>query len=315
MAENPLKVLVTPRSLSRAGHPALERLRGAGMDILMPWPGRQPETSELEKVLPDCDAYLAGVERISGDLLSRCPRLRVISRNGVGLDNVDMEAARASGIIVRGTPGANSQGVAELALTLMLSGLRSIAFSSSVLKSGGWERRIGAEVAGKTLGIVGCGQIGRRLASMAAGLDMKILAYDAYPTDQLRKSEIIELVSLDLLLETSDVISLHCPPGDSPLIDAGVLGRLKTGVCLVNTARAGLVDHDALAAGIGEGTVGHYATDVYEHEPPEMLSFFESESVTLTPHIGGFTKESVARATVAAVENIMQVMGDEADRG
>ncbi|WP_422480096.1 phosphoglycerate dehydrogenase [Pleomorphochaeta sp. DL1XJH-081] len=303
------KVLVTPRSLSRDGHPGLQLLVDEGFEVLMPWPGKQPNEGQLLEVLPACVAYLAGVEPIGERVLAACPELKVISRNGVGMDNVDLAAAERLGIKVVGTPGANSQGVAELALALLFDGMRAVSYSDLHMKEGQWSRRKGFEVTGKTLGIIGCGNIGQRLARMAIGVGMRVLAYDVYKDANMEKTPGFSYTELNHVLSGSDMISLHCPPGKKPLLDAQALSTMRKGVVIVNTARDALVDHAAMLEALESGQVTTYATDVYDKEPPELDALLKHEKVVMTPHIGGFTEESVERATIAAVQNILQAIG------
>jgi len=260
----------------------------------------------LLEVLPSCVGYLAGVEPITEKVLQAAGRLGIISRNGVGIDNIDLQAAGRLGITVKGTPGANSRGVAELALALMLAGLRSVVWSNALLKEGRWSRRIGSEVEGRTLGIVGCGDIGQRLARMATGIGMKVVGYDPFPNKTLEGMEGFSFVDLDTVFVRSNVISLHCPPTGKPLIDSRSVGLMQKGVVVVNTARDALVDHRAMLDALEQGIVSTYATDVFDAEPPVLDPLLTHGHVVLTPHVGGFTHESVNRATVAAVENIVR---------
>ena len=302
------KILITPRSLSKNGHPALDDLRDAGYEVVYGTPGKQPSEEELMAILPECCGYLAGVEPVSGNVLRKCEKLKVISRNGVGIDNVDLTAAEEMGISVEKAAGTNSRGVAELAITLLLAGIRSVPYSTKHLKSGGWERRKGFEVEGKTLGIIGCGQIGKYTAKMALGLDMKVMAYDLYPDAGFKPSSEFSYASIEEIFAQADVISLHCPPGDKPLIDTDTLGSMKDGVYLINTARAGLVDEAAVVAALDSGKLFGMATDVFPKEPPELSALIAHDKVITTPHIGGFTTESVDRATQTAVDNILKVL-------
>jgi len=305
MSTHELNVLITPRSLSKGGHPALKALEDAGFTLKMPWPGLQPNEAQLLEVLPSCVGYLAGVEPITKKILEASKNLRIISRNGVGLDNVDLKVAERLGIAVTGTPGANSQGVAELALTLMLQGIRLVSWHDRTLRSGQWSRQIGTEVKGKTLGIIGCGNIGLRLAKIALGIGMRVIGYDLYQDPQVQGLQGFSYVDLNQIFSDSDVISLHCPPGEKPLLDAKSLETLRGNVVVVNTARDALVDHQAMLEALEENRVRAYATDVFEKEPPQLDSLLQHERVIMTPHLGGYTKESVERATVAAVEQII----------
>ncbi len=304
------KILVTPRSLSKKGHPFLGELEKAGYEVLTPFPGKQPSQEELMNALPGCIGYLAGVEKVSPDVLRRCAGLKVISRNGVGIDNVDRKAAEEMGISLQVARGANSRGVAELAVALMLSLLRFIPQTSISIKNGGWEREKGMEAEGKTLGILGTGQIGQYVAKMAAGLDMNILGYDIYPDKTLsERIPSFHYAELEEVLSKSDIITLHCPAGEKPLIDEDVIGKMKKGCYLVNTARAQLVDQNALLKALENSRVSGYAVDAFESEPPELTPLLMHPKVILTSHIGGFTTESVDRATESAVRNILDVLG------
>jgi D-3-phosphoglycerate dehydrogenase len=311
MLEKKYKVLVTPRSISREGHAELERLKDAGYDVLMPWPGEQPNEEQLLQKLPLCVGYLAGVERISAEVLRSAPDLKVISRNGVGLDNIDLKTAEELGITVTSTPGANSQGVAELALSLILDGLRSVSWSSTRMDGGKWERKKGRELAGLTLGVIGCGNIGKRLAKMAIGLGMNVVGYDVYHDQDLEQIQHFRYVTLSSIFSLSDILSLHCPPEKTPLINEENISLCRDGVILVNTARDGLIDHVAVLNALNTGKVSCYATDVYQTEPPELDDLLRHDRVIKTPHIGGFTKESIERATTMAVDNILEVLCDK----
>ena len=302
------KIAVTPRSLSRDGHPALEGLRRAGYEVIFPAPGRQPTEAELGKFLPQCVGLLAGVEPITAEVLSRCPDLKVISRNGVGIDNIDLRAAAQQGIVVEKAEGANSRGVAELAVALMLSGLRQVSWSDKRLKEGNWSRQKGIEVQGRQMGVVGCGQIGRKVVEIALGLGMRARAYDLYPNPSFQPPGDFRYAGLDELVRESDVISLHCPPEAKPVLDAAAVSSMKDGVFIVNTARASLVDEAAILNGLEAGKIRGYATDVFPSEPPEMTPLLLHERVIVTPHAGGFTEESVRRAAEMAVDNLLKVL-------
>jgi D-3-phosphoglycerate dehydrogenase len=286
----------------------LDALRRAGYEVVFPAPGKQPTISEQKEFLPQCIGYLAGVEPIKADLLRLCPDLKVISRNGIGVDNIDLKAAEEMGIAIATAPGANSRGVAELAITMMLSGLRYVPWSDKQMKKGDWARRKGIEVQGKVLGLVGCGHIGKLVAEIALGLGMSVRAYDPYPDASFKLDDRFSFAELDEVLRESDVISFHCPPGAKPIIDEISIGSMKAGVYLVNTARASLIDEEAVLAAMESGKIRGVATDVYDREPPELTPFLLHESVITMPHAGGFTEESMQRATRDAVNNLLEVL-------
>jgi len=298
-------ILITPRSLTRERHPAFDLIEQAGHTIVTSTPGVQPGEEELLSLVPDIEGYLAGVEKISGKVLKAASKLKVIGRNGVGVDNIDLDTAQSLGIKICPTPGANAQGVAELAVGLLFALVRSIPFSDGRMKSGEWVRRKGTEVAEKTLAVIGCGNIGKRVAAAAGGLGMRVAGYDMYPDKEFSVPG-FGWTSLEEALSTGDFITLHCPAGERPLIDAAALKTMKQGAYLINTARAALVDEQALLEALNNEKISGYATDVFDPEPPGDFTLAGHERVIATPHIGGFTKESVDRATRDAVEQILQ---------
>ena len=304
------KILVTPRSLTRDGHRALDRFTEAGYEVITATPGRQPTEEELLELLPGCVGMLAGVERISARVLKAATGLKVIGRNGVGTDNIDLGAAETLGITICPAVGANSRGVAELAISLMLALVRSVPFSDAAMKGGQWRRRKGIELEGRALGLIGCGQIGKHVARMALGLGMTVAAYDPFRDEAFRPGEAFAHAGFDEVLGCSDVISLHCPaPADGkPLIDAEALARMKRGVYLVNTARAALLDDRAVLAALDDGRLAGLATDVFREEPPGEGPLVRHERVIATPHVGGYTAESVDRAVALAVEMMLECL-------
>ncbi|MCX7431917.1 MAG: hypothetical protein NTY17_13105, partial [Planctomycetia bacterium] len=290
-------------------------------------------------LLPGCVGWLAGVEPITDDVLSAASDLRVISRNGTGVDAIDLESARRRGIEIRRADGANARGVAELAIGMILALARSLPFSDAAIKAGGWSRRKGFELEGKTLGVVGYGKIGRIVAALARGLGMQVVGHDPFaeklhPTSDLpiggqpasdpplvrqavsdlpiggQPASDPPLVKLDEVFALSHVITLHCPPpaDGRPLVDARRLGLAKPGVVIINTARHELVDMPALVAAIERGHVAGAALDVFDAEPPIERSHLASDRILATPHIGGFTDESVDRAVDVAVDNLLAVL-------
>lgn len=301
------RIAVTPRSLSAAGHPALSLLTSRGYEIVYPSPGKTPSEEDLLRTVPGCIGWLAGVEPISPAVLEAAKGLRVISRNGTGVDNIDLAVAGEHGIKVERAIGANARGVAELAITLMLSAFRSVPWSDANLRRGDWQRRIGIEAQGRTLAVIGCGAIGREVADLALGLGMWVIGYDPFPSNSFARPG-FRFGSLEEALSSADAISLHCPPGETPILDEAMLARLKRGVVVVNTARAELIDDAAMLAALESGQVGGLATDVFRSEPPEPSALLAHPRVIQTPHAGGFTEESVERATRVAVENLLRVL-------
>lgn len=304
------RVLITPRSLTASGGAGLESLRETGFELVFGPAGEMPSAEQLARLLPGCAGWLAGVEPITAAVLEHAEGLRVISRNGTGVDNIDLEAAAGRGIEVRRVPGANAEGVAELALMLAMWALRGLGPATRSLREGGWERPLGRELAGARLGVVGCGAVGRRLVDLALAFGGEVLATDLRRPDDLPHSPSFEYLS-DLLelLGKSDAVSLHVPALASgrPVIGAAELARFREGAVLVNTARASLVDEEAVLAALG-GRLGAYATDVFATEPPGDSPLTRHPLMVATPHVGGYTAESVARATDGAVRNLLEVL-------
>jgi D-3-phosphoglycerate dehydrogenase / 2-oxoglutarate reductase len=308
----PSGILVTPRSLTETGLdnvPELKPLRASGYQLVAAPAGRVPTEEELLELVSGCVGWLAGVERIGARVLEVAKDLRVISRNGAGTDAIDLEAAERAGVRVERAAGANAQGVAELALALALSALRNVPWSAAALRSGGWRRWQGRELQDCTVGVVGLGAIGRRLAGLFDSLGSRVIAYD--PFAPAERNARISLVDLPELLASSDVVSLHAPPpaDGRSLLDAARMAAIARGAVLVNTARSALVDDEAVLAALEDGTLAAYAVDAFDSEPPELTPLLQHERVLATPHIGGYTTGSVRRATTIAVENLLAVLG------
>ena len=302
------KILVTPRSLTKGGDPALDLLTGEGFELVFSTPGSMPQKDELIRLLPGCVGYLAGVEPISAAVLETAADLKVISRNGTGINTIDLQAAQRLNIEIMRAEGANARGVAELTLGMILGLIRSIPFSDARMKREMWERRKGLELQERTLGLIGCGKIGQLVSQLALAFGMDVLAYDAFPDQQFTPGSNFRFAALEEVLANSDIISFHCPEqvDGRPILDRDRLSRLKSGVFVVNTARASLIDEAGILDGLIEGRIAGLALDVYDREPPDTGPLLTHDRVIATPHIGGYTAESVSRATMAAVENLLK---------
>ncbi|PST17354.1 oxidoreductase [Mesorhizobium plurifarium] len=306
------RILVTPRSLTAEPHPDVERLRDSGFDIVYSRAGATPTEDELVELVPGCVGWLAGVEPVTPRVVEAAENLKAISRNGVGVDNLPVDMLAKRGVRIMVAEGANALGVAELTLGLVFSALRSIPLADSGIKAGNWPRIRGMEIRGRTVGIIGCGAIGREVARMVVALGAKVIAYDPVRPNLDLPSACFEYAEIDEIVGEAEILSLHCPlPKDgSALLDHKRLGSTRPGLVLVNTARARLVDEDALIEALDEGRVGCYATDVFEPEPPVSLRLAGHGRVIATSHIGGFTAESVDRATRIAADNLLSALKD-----
>lgn len=306
------KILITPRSLTKGGDPALNILSEAGYELVFSTPGVQPSEAELTELLSDCVGYLAGVEPVTEKTLTAASQLKAISRNGTGIDNIDLDCANRLNIKVFNAHGANARGVAELTITLLLNGLRHVIFSHNAMQQNLWERKKGSEFENRTLGVIGFGQIGRMVAQMANGLGISVAAYDINISNPSEFSDKLKLMEFEDVLKVSDFLSFHCPPSDHPILNAETIKLVKPGVYLINTARAGLLDEAVVLDSLQQGTIAGLATDVFETEPPQWSPLLAHPAVITTPHIGGFTQESVSKATGLAVKNLLNFFDLEA---
>ena len=251
---------------------------------------------DLKAVLPNADVLIVrSATKVTPDLLQYASKLKLVARAGVGLDNVDTDACRAKGIKVVNTPGASTNAVAELALGLILCGLRNVQKAHYQMKNGIWDKKnlIGREVEGNTLGIVGYGRIGASLGKKAHALGMNVIVYDPSPR---KNDEVAFLDKLDDLLSKADVISIHVPVTEKTinLINRQSIAKMKDGVFIVNTSRGEIVDEDALYDGCKSGKILGAALDVYRSEPYKGR-LLELDNVYFTPHLGASTKEAQKR--------------------
>lgn len=275
-------------------------------------PGRS--RAELEAALAAADALIVrSATRVDPALLEKALRLRVIARAGTGVDNIDVDAATARGIVVMNAPGANSVSVAEHACGLMLALARSIPAADAAMKQRRWEKKrlLGAELRGKTLGIVGLGRVGQEVSVRAHALGMTVLAHDPFISAHVADDLDVELVSLDELSARADYITLHVPATAETvhLFDASRLARCKPGVRLINTARGDLIDEDALVKAIESGHVAGAGLDVFEVEPPTRWKLAALPQVVATPHIAASTHEAqelVGIETAASVRDFLR---------
>jgi D-3-phosphoglycerate dehydrogenase len=300
-----MKILVA-EPLAAAGVKLLQDQ--AGWDVIVSNP------KEFSQHLSDADALLVrSAVKVNAGVLEKAPKLRVIGRAGVGVDNVDLPAATAAGVLVMNTPGGNAVSVAEQTLALMLSLARSIPQASASTKSGKWEKKkfMGTELREKTLGIIGLGSIGREVVKRARAFEMRILAFDPYVNSQTATDVGVELVDLDSLYAQSDYITLHTAltPESQRMLSHEAFGKMKAGVRIINCARGELIDQQALTEAIQSGKVGGAALDVFEKEPPAADDpIFGLDNVVATPHIGGSTEEAQEIVGVRIAEQIVEYL-------
>jgi D-3-phosphoglycerate dehydrogenase len=284
----------------------IEILKNAGFEVVQKT-GLSPE--ELAKVIPDFDGIIIrSATKVTKEVIGAANNLKVIGRAGIGLDNVDRDAAKEKGIKVVNTPTATSISVAELALGMMFSAARRIPQASVSTKSSKWEKKKfkGFELYGKKLGIIGIGRIGSEMAKRAKALGIEVIAYDPY----VKTSDYANIVDLDTLLKESDYISLHIPKTSETehILDKTAFDKMKEGVVIINCARGGVVDENALYDAINDGKVRIACVDVFESEPAKDNKLFDLEQIIVTPHIGAQTKEGQTRAGTQVAELVRDAL-------
>jgi D-3-phosphoglycerate dehydrogenase / 2-oxoglutarate reductase len=293
--------------------PTVLNALGSGVDIRHVDGTDRPA---LFDALSDADALLVrSATRVDAEVLGKAPRLKVVARAGVGLDNVEVPAATANGVMVVNAPTSNIVSAAEHAMALLLAVARRVPAADASLRSGEWKRSAfnGVELAGKTVGVVGLGKIGQLFAQRVAAFGVELIAYDPYVSPARAAQLGIELVDLDELLRRSDAMSIHLPKTAETLgmIGAAELARTKRGVIIVNAARGGLIDEDALADAVRSGQVGGAGIDVFLQEPCTASPLFELPGVVVTPHLGASTTEAQDRAgTDVARSVLLALRGD-----
>jgi D-3-phosphoglycerate dehydrogenase len=295
-----MKILVCDKTESDA----IEKMRQAGLSVDTNF---EITAEELPKILPGYDGCVVRSRtKIRQPLIDVCPNLKVIVRGGVGLDTIDADYARSKGITVMNTPKASSASVAELTIGYMFALARNLYKATSTLKAEKWDKKAfeGDEISGKTLGLLGIGNIGKEVASRANALGMTVIAYDPY----VKEGDGVELVTLDELLSRSDYISLHLPKTkeSADMINKSIFAKMKTGVRIVNCARGGIINEADLYEALTNGKVAGAALDVYAEEPPVDWRLVKLDNVVCSPHIGAATREAQGRVGAEVAEKLIE---------
>ena len=298
-------VLITTSSFAKNDKTPVETLEKNGFKVFLNPHGRKLTEEEVASLIQEHkpDALLAGVEPLTAIVIEAAsPQLKVISRCGIGMDSVDLKAAEEHGIIVTNTPDAPTIPVAELTLGLILGLLRQTHVSDAGIRQGQWTRPMGTLLHDKTVGIIGCGRIGMRVATMLKAFECEVLGCDT----ALDHTDNCRLVSMDELLSSSDIVSLHLSYSDQThhIINQNRLGQMKKGAFLINAARGGLVDEEALYRALDSGHLAGAALDCFESEPYEG-PLKELNTVLLTAHIGSYAVEGRIIQEIQAVENLL----------
>ena len=308
------RLLVTPTSYGKNDARLKTELEAQVSEAIYNPTGKPLSSIEVAQLLPGIDGYIAGLDAIDANALKTADRLKVICRYGVGVDNVDLGAAREKGIIVTNTPGANSVSVAELALGLILALARQIPDAVDAVHQGKWPRYSGISLEGKTIGILGLGAIGKQLARRLKGFDCIILAFDPYADVAFAKENQIGLSSMEEVIVKSDFLSLHLPllPETRGLVNDSFLNRMKQGSFLINTSRGEVVDEGALLRALQSGHLKGAGLDAFTVEPPDPKNpLLNLPQVIATPHLGAQTDGATSNMGWFAMRDCLAVLRNE----
>lgn len=299
------QVAVASRSFSRDTR-LREELLARYPDAMFNHTGRTLKDGELVEFLRGHARAITGLERLDAALFSAVPELRLVSKYGVGLDMIDLDAARAHGVAIRWTPGVNRQAVAELAIAMMIALGRKMLPLARETADGAWRQPVGRQLSSATVGIVGCGHVGQRVAEICRAIGSAVIAHDIRSYDAFYRAHGIREVSLDALLGDADIVTVHVPLEASTrgMIGPREIAAMKPSAFLINTARGGIVDERAVKRALIEGRLGGAAFDVYAVEPPVDRELLLLPNFLGMPHIGASTEESVLAMGRAAIEGL-----------
>lgn len=301
------KVLVTPRSFGQYSDEPMRLLKQAGYEVVMNPYKRIMTEEEMLHHTADIDGIIVGVDPLNERVLSSAKQLKAVAKYGVGTDNIDLDFAKKQGIDVSITKNANSDAVADYAFTLMLSVARKALPIDRKCRQGDWKKVTSLDVYGKRIGILGFGAIGKGVALRAKGFNMEVLAYDVYQDDAFAKEHNIRFTTIEEILTTCDFISLHLPLLEETknVIDRDAFAKMKDTAVIINTARGGLIDEDALYEALSEQKIYGAGIDVFEQEPPTNTKFFELDNIVIGSHCAASTQGAVDNMSLFAVKNLI----------
>ena len=311
-----MKIVVTPRGFAKCGLDNAKIIEDAGFLLEYNNTGNAYTKEEFYQKTMDADGVIVGVETVDRAYIDAHPQLKAVVKFGVGTDNIDVDYCRQKGIFVGRTAGSNSQSVAETAISFVLADSKNLYESIAGTRAQGWSKLTGYEIAGKVIGIAGFGAIGKKVARMAFGLGMKVLAYDPYALDpEAVKRYEVESVGFEELLQRSDFVSLHIPltPETRDLVSMRELKMMKSTAVLINTARGGIVNEEDLWQALQDKTIRSAYFDVLSHEPPRKDEpLLALPNFYLTPHIASRSKEAEKNTADMATQIIIQALKQKA---
>ncbi|ORM64114.1 hydroxyacid dehydrogenase [Pantoea rodasii] len=301
-----MKVICTSPSFAKYDAAPIDTLQQHDFELIT-LPADAP-LSALEPHLADTVAMIVAFTDVNEELLAKAPQLKIVCKHGVGVDNINLDATRARGIYVTNVPDANKHAVADFAFALILNSARQITQAAIETRAGNWPRIFATDVYGKTLGIIGLGNIGKQVALRAKGFNMRVIAFDFYPDEKFAAEHGIEFVSLDHLTESSDFITLHKPLTDKTqnLFDAARIKRMKKSAFLINASRGGIVNEQDLYQALLDNVIAGAAADVFEQEPLVEHPLFTLSNFIPTSHIAGYTDGAISAIGERCVTQIVQ---------
>lgn len=304
------KILVTPRSFGKHNDEAKALLESKGFEVVMNPYGRILTEEEMKEAIVDVEGIIVGVDPLNKEVLSQAKHLKVISKYGVGTNNIDMDYCKERDITVTITKHANADSVADFAISLMLAVARRLVEVDRACRELDWGKKTSIGLSGKTLGVLGTGAIGKGVIRRAKGFDMRILAYDFYQDDIFAKEYGVDYVGLDYLLKESDFVSLHLPATQETknMISYKQFDIMKKTAILVNTARGELIDEDALYHSLINKKIWGAGIDVFKHEPPENEKLLELDNIVVGAHSAASTVDAVNKMSEMAARNIIEAI-------
>lgn len=303
-----MKVLVTPRSFGKENPDLFTRLEQAGLTLARNTTGATLDEAAMMEMLAPCEGLIVGIDPVNKKVLDNAPRLRAISKYGVGLDNIDLTECEKRGIKVSRTVGANSNAVADYAFALMLGVARRVGMIDRRCRNKDWSKITSLDVYGKTLGIIGLGAIGKAIARRAKGFEMRVLACDAIWDNSFCAQYDIIKANVEQICKECDFVTIHCNLTEQTanILDAGRIAMLKPTAIIVNTARGGLIDEDALLNALQNNRIWGAGLDVFAHEPPENPAWYSLENVIMGSHCSASTKGAVEMMGAMAVDSLLR---------
>jgi D-3-phosphoglycerate dehydrogenase len=301
-----MKVVVSAVAFSK-NKELVQALLSHFPDAVINSEGKRYINDELVEYYKEADAIITGLEKIDDDLLSKLPKLKLIAKYGVGLDNIDLEACKKRNVAIGWTGGVNKHSVAEMALGFMLMLSRNLFLTANQLKAGTWNKSGGFSLASRTIGIIGIGHIGKELVQMLKPFNCRILVNDILDLNEYAKENNVEFVTKDYLFQQSDIISVHTPLNDTTkdMINKETILQMKQSVFLINTARGGIINEEDLKWALDSNRIGGAALDVFNNEPLEDSGLMGYPNLIVTPHIAGNSYEAVIAMGMAAINHIV----------